>query len=204
VLLVGGGALGSDLREAAADLGATVVGTYGLTETCGGVVYEGRAFDGTQLRIGEGGAIELRGPTLMEGYRLDPVATASAFTTDGWLRTGDLGSIGPDGTLAVDGRADDAIRTGAETVWPDEVERVLRQHPQVKDVAVAGRPDPEWGSHVSAWIVPGDPTDPPSLDQLRTLAREHLASYKAPRELIVVRTLPRTPSGKLRRAELPR
>jgi acyl-CoA synthetase (AMP-forming)/AMP-acid ligase II len=203
VVLVGGGAVGSELRDVAAGLGARVVSTYGLTETCGGVVYDGTPFVGTEVRIGEGGAIELRGPTLMEGYRLDPAATGAAFSVDGWLRTADVGSFGPEGALVVHGRADDAIRTGAETVWPAEVERILLRHAKVADVAVAARPDPEWGSHVAAWIVPIDAADPPSLEDLRALARDHLASYKAPREVIVVRALPRTSSGKLRRSELP-
>jgi o-succinylbenzoate---CoA ligase len=203
VLLIGGGELSSEMRSAATELGATVVSTYGLTETCGGVVYDGTPFEGTEVRLGEGGAIELRGPTLMEGYRLDPAATAAAFSVDGWLRTADVGSLGPDGRLTVHGRADDAIRTGAETVWPGEVEQVLRRHAKVADVAVAGRPDLEWGSHVAAWVVPVDPADPPSLDELRGLARDRLAAFKAPRELIVVGSLPRTASGKLRRTELP-
>jgi O-succinylbenzoic acid--CoA ligase len=203
VLLVGGGGVASELRDAATSLGATPISTYGLTETCGGVVYEGVPFATTEVRVAEGGAIEVRGATLMGGYRLDPAATAGAFSTDGWLRTGDLGSFQRDGALVVHGRGDDAIRTGAETVWPDEVEAILRRHAKVADVAVAGRPDVEWGSHVGAWIVPVDPADPPSLDELRALAREHLAGYKAPRELILVRALPRTSSGKVRRSELP-
>lgn len=202
VLLVGGAALDPALRAAAAARGGRVVASYGMTETCGGVVYDGVAFAGTRVRIGEGGAIELRGPTLFDGYRGDPPATAGAFTTDGWLRTGDLGSI-EDGRLLVHGRADDAIRTGAETVWPDEVEAVLATHPKVADVAVAGRPDPEWGRHVAAWVVPADPFAPPTLDELRAHSRESLAGFKAPRELILVDALPRTPSGKIRRRELP-
>ncbi len=203
VLLVGGAGLRPELRDVAAGLGATVVSTYGLTETCGGVVYDGVALGDTEVRITPGDAVELRGPTTMEGYRLDPASTAAAFTTDGWLRTGDLGSLGDDGSLVVHGRAGDAIRTGAETVWPEEVEAVLRRHPKVSDVAVAGRPDREWGSHVAAWVVPADPADPPSLTELRDLAREHLARFKAPRELVLVRSLPRTLSGKPRRSALP-
>lgn len=202
VLLVGGAALDPALRAAAGARGGRVVATYGMTETWGGVVYDEVAFAGTRVRIGEGGAIELRGPTLFDGYRGDPPATAGAFTTDGWLRTGDLGSI-EDGRLLVHGRADDAIRTGAETVWPDEVEAVLATHPKVADVAVAGRPDPEWGRHVAAWVVPADPFAPPTLDELRVHSRESLAGFKAPRELILVDALPRTPSGKIRRRELP-
>jgi o-succinylbenzoate---CoA ligase len=203
VLLVGGSALDPALHDAAARLGARVVSTYGLTESCGGVAYDGLPFEGTEIRFAADGEIQLSGPTLMEGYRGDPSATAGAFTVDGWLRTGDLGELDDEGGLIVHGRADDAIRTGGETVWPDEVEAALRSHPGVADVAVVGRPDPEWGQRVTAWIVPADPGDPPGLDALRDHCRERLARFKAPRELILVGELPRTPSGKLRRGVRP-
>ena len=203
VLLIGGGALDPSLRRAAEELGGRIVETYGSTESCGGVVYDGIPFDGTDLRIGLEGGVELQGPTLMDGYRGDPGATADSFTSDGWLRTGDVGSLDDAGRLRVRGRAGDVIRTGAETVWPDEVEGVLRGHPQVADVAVAGRPDEEWGEHVVAWVVPTDPTDPPTLEQLREHCREDLARFKAPRDLRIVATLPRTRNGKVRRAALP-
>ncbi len=208
VLLVGGAALDPELRTAAEALGARVVSTYGSTETGGGIVYDGRVFEGSEVRIASGlpdrlGGIELRGPTIMDGYRADPAATAEAFTSDGWLRTGDVGRIDAAGRLRVRGRADDAIRTGAETVWPDEVEAVLRTHPAVGDVAVAGRPDPEWGAHVTAWVVPVTPQDPPTLEELREHCRDGLARFKAPRDLRIVTALPRTASGKVRRADLP-
>lgn len=206
-LLVGGAAVGPALRAAAESLGGRVVSTYGSTESGGGIVYDGRVFVGSQVRIAAErrdapGAIELRGPTIMDGYRADPAATAGAFTADGWLRTGDVGRLDPGGRLVVRGRADDAIRTGAETVWPDEVESVLRSHPGVADVAVAGRPDPEWGEHVTAWVVPASPHDPPTLEQLREHCRDDLARFKAPRDLRIVTALPRTASGKVRRSDL--
>ena len=202
VVLIGGGALDANLRHAAEQLGGRIVETYGSTETCGGIVYDGLAFEGTDLRTSQDDAIELRGPTVMDGYRADPAATANAFTSDGWLRTGDIGVLDDAGRLQVRGRGDEAIRTGAETVWPDEVEAVLRRHPKVADVAVAGRPEPAWGEHVVAWVVPGDPTDPPTLEELREHCRDDLARFKAPRDLRVVTTLPRTPNGKVRRSAL--
>jgi o-succinylbenzoate---CoA ligase len=204
VLLVGGDGLDEGLRAAAESLGGTVVPTYGLTETCGGVVYGGMPFERTKIRLGGAGAIELRGPTLMEGYRHDPPATAAAFTLDGWLRTGDLGSLGGDPpALRVDGRAGDVIRTGAEKVWPHEVERALADHPAVGDIAVAGRPDPEWGERVVAFVVPHLVDSPPTLETLRDHAADRLTRFKLPRELVLVPELPRTPSGKLRRSGLP-
>ena len=202
-LLVGGGPVDPALRDAATRLGARVVSTYGLTESCGGVVYDGVPFDGTSVRVASGGEIQLSGPTLMEGYRADPSATADAFTLDGWLRTGDLGEIDPEGRPVVHGRADVAIRTGGETVWPDEVEAAIRSHPGVADVAVAGVPDPEWGQRVAAWIVPADRTNPPTLDELRERCRERIARFKAPSELILVDSIPRTVSGKVRRRRGP-
>jgi o-succinylbenzoate---CoA ligase len=201
VLLVGGGPVTPGLRDAAARLGARVVSTYGLTETCGGVAYDGVALPDTSVRIADG-TIQVRGPTLMEGYRGDPAETGSAFTTDGWLRTADAGRF-DDGRLTVLGRLDDRIRTGAETVWPSEVEAVLRSHPKVADVAVAGIADPEWGESVAAWVVPSDAPDPPRLEELRDHCRDRgLASFKLPRRLTLADRLPKTNGGKLRRRAL--
>lgn len=203
-LLVGGDGLDAETAGAARSHGARLVTSYGLTETCGGSVYDGVPLDGTQVRLDAGGAIELSGPTLMEGYRLDPAGTGAAFTADGWLRTGDLGELDDVGRLVVRGRADHLIRTGSEKVWPEEVERVLAAHPKVSDIAVAGRPDPEWGAHVSAFVVPALIDDPPSLAELRALGSEQLARFKLPRELELVPSIPRTATGKIRRHVLRR
>jgi o-succinylbenzoate---CoA ligase len=203
-ILVGGAHLSPQLRASAERAGASVVETYGLTESCGGVVYDGVPLPGTEMRIDPEGGIELHGPTLMRGYRFDPSATAAAFTEDGWLRPGDAGEIDGEGRLHVVGRFDDLINTGGEKVWPDEVEAALRQHPRVRDVAAGGRPDPEWGQRVVVWVVPADRFDPPSLDELRAFVARSLPRHAAPRELILEERLPRTASGKLRRAALPR
>lgn len=202
VLLLGGGDVPPELRSAAESHGGRVVSTYGLTESCGGVVYDGVPFEGTRVRIGGDDRIELRGPTIMEGYRHDPAATGATFTVDGWFLTADAGALDDDGRLHVSGRLDEAIRTGAETVWPDEVERALQQHPKVADVAIAGRPHPEWGQQVVAFVVPATIDDPPTLDELRDHASERVARHKTPRELVLVADLPRTGSGKIRRSEL--
>ena len=177
--------------------------SYGLTETCGGVVYDGTPFAGTRARIAVDGGVELYGPTLMEGYRRDPAATSVAFTLDGWLRTGDAGELADDGRLRVFGRLDEAIRTGAETVWPQEVEAAIGDHPKVKDVAAGGTPHPEWGRQVVAFVVPADAEDPPTLDELRAHAAERMPRFKMPRAIVVVEATPRTPSGKIRRSALP-
>ena len=203
LLLVGGGALELAFRTRAERGGARVVQTYGLTESCGGVVYDGVPFDGTSVRIGDRDRIELRGPTIMEGYRNDAAATGEAFDVRGWLRTGDAGSIDDLGRVSVHGRLDDAIRTGAETVWPDEVERALADHPKVRDVAVAGRPHPGWGQQVVAFVVPASIDAPPDVEEVRSFLADRLASFKAPRELILVPEIPRTASGKVQRSALP-
>ncbi len=204
-LLVGGGPVQQASVRRARDLGARVVLTYGTTETCGGVVYDGLPFEGTQIRIATGTepAIEARGPTLFSGYRGDPGATGAAFDTTGWFRTRDLGMFDERDRLVVLGRADDAIRTGGETVWPEEVETIVRSHAGVADVAVAGRPHPTWGQQVVAYVVPTDPADPPSGDRITSWVRERAASFKAPRRVVVVDAIPRTPSGKIARRRLP-
>ena len=202
IVLTGGAAVDAAILKRAA--GARVVSTYGLTETCGGIAYDGRVFDDTGARFDSTGGIELRGPTIMMGYRHDPVATAAAFTLDGWLRTGDTGGLEPDGRLRVDGRSDEAIRTGAETVWPHEVEDALRNHPKVAAVAVAGRPHEEWGQQVVAFVVPASDDDPPTVEELRQHGSERIARFKLPRSVVSMTELPRTASGKIRRGALPR
>ncbi|MBV8196116.1 MAG: long-chain fatty acid--CoA ligase [Candidatus Dormibacteraeota bacterium] len=201
-MLVGGAALPVAIRDAASTM-TRIVRTYGLTESCGGVVYNGRPLRGTEMRIADDGEVQLRGATMMRRYRLDDAATQTAFTVDGWLRTRDAGDIDGDGTLHVHGRMDDAISTGGETVWPLEVETVLGEHPAVDEVAVVGRDDDEWGQRVVAIVVPASGALP-TLDALRGFVTERLAVYKAPREIIIVDRLDRTALGKVRRDRLPR
>jgi o-succinylbenzoate---CoA ligase len=201
-ILVGGAHLPSDVRERAERAGARVIETYGLTESCGGIVYDGAPLPGTEMRVDAEGGVELRGPTLMRGYRFDAEATAAAFTDDGWLKPGDAGEIDAEGRLHVIGRVDDLINSGGERVWPHEVETAIAGHPRVAEVGVGGRLDPEWGQRVVAWVVPSDPSDPPTLEELRELVADSLPRHKAPRELVIVDHLPKTFSGKLRRGAL--
>lgn len=203
-ILVGGAHLTPGIRERAERAGATVIETYGLTESCGGVVYEGLPLPSVEMRVNADGGIELRGPMVMLGYRFDPAATREAFTEDGWLRPGDAGEIDAEGHLHVVGRIDDLINTGGERVWPQEVEAALREHRKVADVGVGGRLDAEWGQRVVAFVVPVDPSSPPSLEELRDFAAGRIGRHKAPRELVLVDELPLTLSGKLRRAAIDR
>ena len=178
------------------DRPANVVATYGMTETGSGVVYDGTPLDGVEVRVDDGELL-LRGPMLLRGYRdgHDP------RRPDGWFPTGDLGSF-VDGVVHVDGRRGDLVITGGENVWPAVVERVLAAHPGVREVAVVGRADPEWGQRVVAVVVPTDPASPPTLADLRAHAKEQLPAYAAPTGLDLVTALPRTPSGKVRRRDL--
>jgi len=186
-----------------AGLPANVVTTYGMTETGSGCVYDGRPLSGVEVRIGDGslgaeGEVLVRGPMLLRAYRdgTDP------RIGDGWLPTGDGGRLEDDGTLAVFGRTAEVIVTGAEKVWPSPVEYVLAGHAGVAEVAVWKRPDPVWGERVVAWIVPEAGVPVPLLDELRDLVAARVAPWAAPRELVVVASLPRTPGGKVRRTAL--
>jgi O-succinylbenzoic acid--CoA ligase len=210
-ILLGGGFIDPALLERARAAGATVSTTYGMTETWGGVVHNGRPLPGVELRLDPAagpdgiGEILVRGPMLMRGYRLWPAGTAAAVDTDGWYRTGDLGRFDPGagGRLWVVDRIGDVVNTGGVKVSPTEVERVLAGHPSIADVCIAGRPDPEWGQRVVAFVVPAVPADPPALADLRDFARPELAPAKLPRELVIVPAIPRTPAGKLLRRLLP-
>jgi O-succinylbenzoic acid--CoA ligase len=198
-LLVGGGGVEAALRERATAAGAPCVVTYGLTQSCGGVVYDGTPLASVSMRIGDGGEIQLGGQTLLHGYR---DGSAAGLTADGWLPTGDAGRLDGDGRLHVHGRLDDLIVTGGENVWPGDVEAALRSHSAVADCAVVGRPDPTWGQRVVAVVVPRDRGAPPNLDTLRDHVGVLLGRHQAPRELVLVESVPRTALGKLRRAGL--
>lgn len=173
---------------------ANTVATYGMTETGSGVVYEGWALEGVELRA-EDDQIFVRSPTALRCYR-DGTDPKSA---DGWLPTGDGGSIDPDGRLQVSGRIGDVINTGGEKVWPAQVERALTT--LGLDAAVVGRPDPEWGQVVTV-VMEAAPSPTPSLDELRDRLRDSLAPYALPRSIEVVDALPRTALGKVIRTEL--
>ncbi len=190
--LTGGGPLPAALLERAHAAGVPAVATYGLTEACSQVSTGGPPLFCTCLELGEDGEILVGGPT---------VAPAS-LAGDGRLHTGDLGSIGPDGALRVQGRKADTIISGGENVAPVEVEGVLEAHPAVIEAAVLGRPDPQWGEAIVAIVVAARGA-PLEEGELRAHCLERLAPYKVPKQVrIVSGSLPRTASGKLLRREL--
>jgi len=194
-ILVGGAAPAPGLVAAATAAGGRVITTYGMTETCGGCVYDGVPLDQVRLAIGADGRIKIAGPVLFSGYRLRPELAAQA--TDGpWFVTSDLGSIGPDGLLTVRGRTDDVINSGGEKVIAADVEAVLGTFSGVREAAVLGVPDPDWGEQVTAIVVPADPAAPPDLPSLRAHVRGILGAHAAPQALRVVARIPLLPSGK--------
>lgn len=195
----------------AADLPANVVTTYGMTETGSGVVYDGRPLDGVSVDVRDG-EIWLKCPMLLRAYRQGDQEKVP-LSDEGWFATGDCGSLEADGRLRVEGRLSDMIVTGGENVWPAPVEAILRRHPAVGDVAVGGRPDPEWGQRVVAWVVPagagadggagaGALAPDRLLPELRSMVRDELAGFAAPKEVVLVDSLPRTALGKVQRSLL--
>jgi o-succinylbenzoate---CoA ligase len=200
-ILLGGAAPGAGLVDAARAAGASIFTTYGMSETCGGCVYEGVPLDGVSVDIGSDGRIRIAGPVLFSGYRLRPDLTAGV--RDGrWFITSDLGAFGPSGELLIRGRADDVIITGGEKVVAAEVEAALGSCIGVAEAAVVGQPDPEWGEVVTAVVVPADPSAPPLLPGIRAHVRARLPRYAAPAALVLVSEIPMLPSGKPDRAAL--
>jgi o-succinylbenzoate---CoA ligase len=203
-VLVGGAATDPGLLARAREERVAVVTTYGMTETAGGCVYDGEPLDGVRVRVrvtdggdaaGPGGmGVELAGPVLATGYRLDPEGTAAAFA-GGWFRTRDAGVLDEAGRLTVHGRLDDVVVTGGVNVAPQAVEAVLRQHPDVVDAVVFGRPDDEWGQRVVAAVVPAAGAEP-DLATLRPWVAERLGGPAAPRELHRVDAVPTLHTGK--------
>jgi O-succinylbenzoic acid--CoA ligase len=177
-----------------------VVTTYGMTETGGGLVYDGHPLDRVEVRIA-GGEVYVRGPMLLRAYRdgSDPK------DADGWLATGDGGEIGPEGLLSVHGRLSEMIISGGENIWPAAVEAVLLRHPAVAEAGVAGVADAEWGERVVSYVVLYQEIDTGPerlLEELRELVRNEIAPFAAPRQVVIVKAMPRTALGKIRRDEL--
>lgn len=156
---------------------------------------------GNVLPAGVEGEVWAAGPGIMCGYWRDPAASALVLR-EGWLRTGDIGRMDAEGYLFLAGRRSDMIKTGAHRVHPLDVEEALLEHPGIAEVAVVGVPDDVLGQVVSAWVVRRDPDL--CENAIRAHCRGRLAPYKIPRRVDFVSALPRTASGKVRRASLAR
>ncbi|RIQ35679.1 hypothetical protein DY240_02470 [Jiangella rhizosphaerae] len=199
-VLVGGSAADGGLLERARKAGVEVVTTYGMTETCGGCVYDGVPLDGARVELADDGRIRLAGPMLAHGYRLRPDLD-DAFD-GGWFTTSDLGRLADDGSLTVLGRADDVAVSGGENVPLAAVDLAVASHPDVAEALSIAVPDAEWGERVVVAVVPADPGRPPSLDDVRAHVREHHPVAYAPKELHVLDALPTLPGGKTDRRAL--
>jgi malonyl-CoA/methylmalonyl-CoA synthetase len=212
-LCVSGSApLPADLHQVLAERGGQqVLERYGMTETLmlvsnpydserrpGSV---GFPLPGVELRLSSGrdGEIQVRGPNVLSGYWERSQATAESFV-DGWFRTGDLGSVDPDGYIRILGRSKELIISGGLNVYPREVEEVLLAHPDVAEVAVVGTPSEEWGEVVTAFVVPAATNT--AKESLLAFAAEQLAPFKRPRQLHFVGNLPRNALGKVLKREL--
>src|SRR6266446_4217193 len=196
---------------------ARYIDAYGLTETCGGDTFmeagreiekigsTGRAIAHVEIEIrddagnrvpsGVNGEICLRGPKVTQGYWNDPEKTAAAFFGD-WFRSGDVGYLDEDGFLYLTDRKKDMIISGGENIASSEVERVIYELPQVREVAVVGIPDQRWGERPVAVVVLADSTTL-ELPDLTEHCRKRLASFQVPKQLIIRDHLPRNPSGKV-------
>ena len=168
--------------------------TYGLTETCSGVVYDGMPLPGVECKVTSAGEILLKGPMIADRYR-----SGSAIQDEsGWFHTGDAGTFSQ-GKLEVDGRIDDIINSGGEKISPALVERVLETHPKVQQAAVIALPDPKWGEAVTAVVVPNSSLAAPQLDELREYVKSELPAHFAPTRLQIVSRMPTTNLGKIQK-----
>ncbi|MFZ5467897.1 MAG: o-succinylbenzoate--CoA ligase [Myxococcota bacterium] len=203
VVLVGGGPVSVELLSQARELGAPALHTYGLTEASSQVATErpaeadgttcGPPLPGTEVRVTSEGEIEVRGPTVMQGY------LGEAPLGGAWFRTGDLGSLDERGRLTVLARRTDLILSGGENVYPAEIEAVLSTHPGVTEVAVVGAADARWGQTPWAFLVARGAIDSAALERH---CRARLAGFKVPRRFEQVEVLPRNASGKIDRRAL--
>lgn len=203
-----------------ADRGVVIQQGWGLTEVLFGSMLPaaqtrekigsvGVPMAHTELRImgqatgrelpepGEPGEVWVRGPNVSSGYWNNPEATAAAFTSDGWFRTGDIGRLDGDGCLFIVDRLKDMVIVGGENVYPAEVQRVLGEYPGVAETAVVGMPDPASGERVVALVTCEANAAAPCLPELREFAAAQLAEYKLPTRLHVVDELPRNVMGKI-------
>ena len=209
----------------------TVLTAYGLTESCGTVTMcrrsdapeivagtSGRAIPGLEVRAvadgkevppGEPGEIVVRGYTVMSGYWGNPDATADAIDPDGWLHTGDIGVLDPEGNVKITDRVKDMYVVGGFNAYPAEIEAILRGHEGVAQAAVIGVPDERMGEVGWAYVVPASGTVPGDTDEadrighaILSWSRSAMANYKVPRGVVLVETLPVNASGKVLKREL--
>lgn len=209
-VLLGGGPASKAVLEICKQRNIPLVQSFGMTETASQIVTlppkdgltkigsSGKALFPAEVKIADDGEILLKGPSITPGYLHNGTATKAAFT-DGWFKTGDIGYLDEEGFLFVLERRSDLIISGGENVYPTEIEYVIATYEAVKEVAVVGKPDDKWGSVPVAFIV-----TEPTFDEaeLRAICQTNLASFKIPKQITIVETLPKTASGKIQRNKL--
>jgi len=225
VLIWSGSPAPRALIERLRGFGASLYTSYGQTESCGEVLYTPEGADDEVLALtvglpdehiavrlgddagsgpaeGTHGEIQVRGPTVMNGYFAQAEATRQAFTADGWLRTGDMGERRPDGLFRITGRLKEMFKSGGYSVYPREVELVLERHPGVAMAAVLGVPDATFGEVGHAWVLATEPA--PRVEDIDQFCRQHMANYKVPKRIHVEAALPMLPIGKIDKVALRR
>ncbi len=157
---------------------------------------------GLTVERGAAGELCTRGYGVMLGYWDEPEKTAEAIDEGRWMHTGDLAVMREDGYVQIVGRIKDMIIRGGENVYPREIEEFLHGHAKIADVQVVGVPDERYGEEILACVIPRDPADPPTPEEITAFCRDRLAHYKIPRRVEVLAEFPMTVSGKVRKVEL--
>ena len=203
-ILLGGAAAPAGLLTSARERGIRIVTTYGMTETAGGCVYEGRPLDGVAIAVDPAGHVRIGGPTVFSGYLGRPADTAGVLS-NGWFTTADHGRIDDDGLLHILGRTDDVVVSGGVNVALPEVSERLLEHPDIADAVAVGVPDDEWGTAVVAFVVM-EPTAAPDRDTdiVRTWVAAGLGRAHAPRRVVTIAAMPMLGNGKVDRPALVR
>jgi O-succinylbenzoic acid--CoA ligase len=187
-VLVGGGAITDSLKKAAADKHVKVVTTYGMTEMCGGCVYNQKPLDGVEIEIGLTGLIKLKAPMMASNYLNNPELWQSLMA-DGWFQTSDIGEF-TDGKLKVLGRADDVINSGGEKISLISIENLFSTHFPDQEVVAFGLPDDEWGERLCLAV-----TTNLSLAQIQ----QKLTGVNSPKEIYIFKQIPKSVLGKVDR-----
>ena len=200
-VLVGGSEAATTLLDRTRSAGVAVVTTYGMTETCGGCVYDGRPLEDVGVRIVDG-RVYLSGPVLAGGYRLRP-ELAGAFE-GGWFTTSDAGYLDSDGRLVVTRRLDDVAVSGGVNVPLAAVDNAVASHPDVLAALSIAAPDEQWGQRIVTAVIPRDSANPPTLASVRAHVSGRAPVAYAPKELVVTDVLPTLPGGKADRRGLAR
>jgi fatty-acyl-CoA synthase len=208
--VVGGAPMPEALLETWAARGVAIVQGYGLTEAAPNVLClppedavrklgcAGKPYPFVDVRLSPEDELQVRGPNVFPGYWRNDEATAAAFTSDGWLRTGDVAGCDDEGFYRIKGRLKDMFISGGENVYPAEIEAVLHEHPRVEDAAVLGVPDERWGEVGVAFVV-GDGV---GEDELTEWCRARLARFKVPKSFRFIGEIPRNGMGKVQKQEL--